>query len=163
MRERQPHTISALPSLFLIMTLQICVCLVFDRTLHKVTFFDSCSVFTELPKVTFSRILNSNMPKRKYKSDFLRFGFTSVLDKSGTEWPQCVLCLEILSNEALKKSKLTKHLQLKHPEASKEGAALFRKKGQCEEAKARFSAESVFPKVQEGGDGFLPDFAANRP
>ena len=69
------------------------------------------------------------MSKRKYKSDFLRFGFTPVRDKSGRECPQCVLCLEILSNEALKESKLTRHLHSKHPEASKEGVEFFQRKG----------------------------------
>ena len=68
------------------------------------------------------------MPKRKSKLYFLRFGFTSVLDKSGTECLQCVMCLEILSSEVLKESKLTRHLQSKHPESCKEGTEFFQRK-----------------------------------
>ena len=42
-------------------------------------------------------------------------GFTSVLD-DGKEEPQCVLCYAVLSNEAMKPSKLQRHLQQKHSE-----------------------------------------------
>ena len=95
------------------------------------------------------------MSKRKYKSDFLRFGFTPVRDKSGRECPQCVLCLEILSNEALKESKLTRHLHSKHPKASKEGVEFFQRKEANVKKQAQFSAKPVSPEVKKCGDGLI--------
>ena len=52
---------------------------------------------------------------RKYSESYLKMGFTSVLD-DGKEKPQCVLYYTVLSNEAMKPSKLKRHLQQKHPE-----------------------------------------------
>ncbi|KAJ1137675.1 hypothetical protein NDU88_004073 [Pleurodeles waltl] len=52
---------------------------------------------------------------RKYDVEYLSMGFTC----SGSEHeqqPQCVLCYEILSNEAMKPSKLRRHLETKHRE-----------------------------------------------
>ena len=52
---------------------------------------------------------------RKYSESYLKMGCTSVLD-DGKEKPQCVLCYTVFSNEAMKPSKLKRHLQQKHPE-----------------------------------------------
>ncbi|XP_076806902.1 zinc finger BED domain-containing protein 5-like [Clavelina lepadiformis] len=52
---------------------------------------------------------------RKYLESYLKLGFTSMLDH-GNEKPQCVLCHVVLSNDAMKPSKLKRHLQQKHPE-----------------------------------------------
>ena len=52
---------------------------------------------------------------RWYSESYLKMGFTSVLE-DGKEKPQCVLCYIVLSNEAMKPSKLKRHLQQKHPE-----------------------------------------------
>ena len=51
---------------------------------------------------------------RKYSESYLKMGFTSVLD-DGKENPQCVLCYTVLSNEAMKPSKLNRHLLQKDP------------------------------------------------
>jgi len=45
---------------------------------------------------------------------FLDLGFTYINDH-GAAKPQCVLCYKVLSNESLKKNKLKKHLETKHP------------------------------------------------
>lgn len=54
------------------------------------------------------------MAKRRYKEQFLDLGFTEIEDH-GVSKPQCVLCMEVLSNESLKENKLKRHLETKHP------------------------------------------------
>lgn len=57
---------------------------------------------------------------RKYNSSYIAYGFTFVVKNDGVEYPKCVICQEILSNEGMKPSKLQRHLQQKHPtEATK--------------------------------------------
>lgn len=51
--------------------------------------------------------------KRKYSDDYIKFGFT-VTNKNGTEQPQCVICYEVLSNDALRPTRLMRHLETKH-------------------------------------------------
>ena len=52
---------------------------------------------------------------RKYNSSYIAYGFTFVVKNDGVEYPKCVICQEILSNEGMKPSKLQRHLQQKHP------------------------------------------------
>ena len=51
---------------------------------------------------------------RKYDDSSLSLGFTSTV-VSGTERPQCVLCLNILAMDSMKPSKLKCHLETQHP------------------------------------------------
>jgi hypothetical protein len=37
-----------------------------------------------------------------YKDDFLKFGFREMKYRSGLVRPQCVFCMEMLSNESMK-------------------------------------------------------------
>lgn len=55
-----------------------------------------------------------SLRKRKYSEDFLKWGFTDIVN-AGVERPQCVICLEVLANESMKPVKLQRHLQSKHP------------------------------------------------
>ena len=48
--------------------------------------------------------------KRSYKEAFLRWGFTSIIDKS-IEKPQCVLCSKVLRAEIMKPSKLKDYFE----------------------------------------------------
>ena len=66
------------------------------------------------------------MSKRvyEYKTDFLNYGFTPI-SVGGIVKPQCVLCLQVLSNEALKESKLKRHLHTKHNNHVNETRAFF--------------------------------------
>ncbi|KAI6658867.1 SCAN domain-containing protein 3 [Oopsacas minuta] len=64
---------------------------------------------------------------RNYDISFIRFGFTSIF-KDGLQKPQCVVCGEVLSNEALKPSKLSKHLQTKHKELISKPVEFFKRK-----------------------------------
>ena len=54
------------------------------------------------------------MAKRVYNESYIRFEFTSRNDH-GTKKKQCVVCYCVLSNESLRPSKLSNHLEKKHP------------------------------------------------
>ncbi|XP_067628065.1 SCAN domain-containing protein 3-like isoform X2 [Eurosta solidaginis] len=56
-------------------------------------------------------------PKRKYDSNYIKFGFTSIENK-GEIKPQCVICSTVLANEALKPAKLKRHLDTVQPNLS---------------------------------------------
>ena len=45
--------------------------------------------------------------KRKYDTNYLKFGFIEATEK-GQVVPKCVICLENLSNDALRPSLITK-------------------------------------------------------
>ncbi len=50
---------------------------------------------------------------RKYQPDFLKYGF-SYTTKNNIDYPQCVICSEVLVHESLKPAKLKRHLETKH-------------------------------------------------
>ena len=52
--------------------------------------------------------------KRKWNDDYVKYGFTCVTEKDGTQRPQCVLCNSMFSNESLRPSKLDAYFQSKH-------------------------------------------------
>ena len=52
--------------------------------------------------------------KRKYNKEYLQYGFTDAT-VNGQVVPQCVICFEKLSNDALRPNRLKCHLQTKHP------------------------------------------------
>ncbi|KAF2356031.1 Zinc finger BED-type [Trinorchestia longiramus] len=52
--------------------------------------------------------------KRTYSDAFLRYGFVN-LPSGGEDRPPCVICHKVLTNESLKPSKLSTHLQKCHP------------------------------------------------
>ena len=52
--------------------------------------------------------------KRKYNEEYLQYGFTEAAE-NGQVVPQCVICFEKLSNDALRPNRLKRHLQTKHP------------------------------------------------
>lgn len=52
--------------------------------------------------------------KRKYKEDYIEYGFISSGPKED-QLPFCLICNSALSNEALVPSKLKRHLETKHP------------------------------------------------
>ena len=58
------------------------------------------------------------MSKYSYEQEFLDLGFTSIKNY-GAEKPQCMLCYKVLSNESLKKNKLKRDLETKHPQHKK--------------------------------------------
>ena len=60
-----------------------------------------------------SSILKSGHSKRTYVDSYIEYGVTSIL-KDGFEWPQCVVCYKVLSNDSMKPYQLKKHLK-QHP------------------------------------------------
>ena len=63
---------------------------------------------------------------RKYSENYLKMGFTSASDDDKNK-PQCVLCYAILSNEAIKPSRLKCDLQQKHPEHMEKDLSFFQR------------------------------------
>lgn len=51
---------------------------------------------------------------RLYNDDYIKFGFTFI-QKDGIQMPQCVICHVVLSNDALRPSRLERHLTTAHP------------------------------------------------
>ncbi|XP_069941789.1 zinc finger BED domain-containing protein 5-like [Cherax quadricarinatus] len=62
--------------------------------------------------------------KRTYTDAFLRHGFVN-LTSGGEDRPQCVACHKVLTNESLKPSKLSAHLQKCHPNLQNKDQAYF--------------------------------------
>lgn len=55
---------------------------------------------------------------RKYSPEYLKYGFTFKED-GDVHLPQCVVCSEVLCNEAMKPAKLMRHFETKHKELVK--------------------------------------------
>ena len=54
-----------------------------------------------------------SVKKRKYSEDYLHYGFTDAI-VNGQVVPQCVVCFQVLSNDALRPTRPQRHLQTKH-------------------------------------------------
>nr|XP_053633335.1 zinc finger BED domain-containing protein 5-like [Cherax quadricarinatus] len=71
--------------------------------------------------------LNKKMSKKRtYTDAFLRHGFVN-LTSGGEDRPQCVACHKVLTNESLKPSKLSAHLQKCHPNLQNKDQAYFQR------------------------------------
>ncbi|XP_049742807.1 SCAN domain-containing protein 3 [Elephas maximus indicus] len=64
---------------------------------------------------------------RKYDPSYIEFGFVAVIDGEVLK-PQCIICGDILANEAMKPSKLKRHLFSKHKEISSQPKEFFERK-----------------------------------
>ena len=62
--------------------------------------------------------------KRKYVDDYIEFGFVSLL-KGDTEVPQFVICYKTLSNDAMRPSRLKRHLTTAHSTLADKPKAFF--------------------------------------
>ena len=51
---------------------------------------------------------------RKHMDSYLKFGFIQCPDTVQLPRPQCVICATVLGNEAMKPSRLIRHLNTKH-------------------------------------------------
>jgi hypothetical protein len=51
---------------------------------------------------------------RKYNESYLKFGFILCPGTEQLPKPQCVICAVVLRNEAMKSSRLLRHLNTKH-------------------------------------------------
>ena len=80
------------------------------------------------------------MSNYSYKQEFLNLGLTSIKGH-GAEKPQCVLCYKVLFNESLKKNKLKRHLETKHPQHVKKNRIFFQRR-ETELIRNRMSSET---------------------
>uniref|UniRef100_A0A8C5QIQ5 Uncharacterized protein n=1 Tax=Leptobrachium leishanense TaxID=445787 RepID=A0A8C5QIQ5_9ANUR len=72
---------------------------------------------------------SSNMSsKRKYDTNYIKYGFTHIEDRRDGQKPQCVLCSETLANESRKPSKLKRHLDTKHLAYAEKPVEYFQRK-----------------------------------
>uniref|UniRef100_A0A8C4RVL9 SCAN domain-containing protein 3-like n=1 Tax=Erpetoichthys calabaricus TaxID=27687 RepID=A0A8C4RVL9_ERPCA len=86
---------------------------------------------------------------RYYQDSYLNYGFTFV-DKKGIQHPRCLLCGDILANEAMVPSKLQRHFQTKHHNANNKNSAYFRclMDSQQKQAQLFMKTVSVSDKAQ---------------
>ena len=63
---------------------------------------------------------------RKYDDKYIEFGF--IVNSDGR--PKCVVCLQVLANEAMKPAKLKRHLVTKHPQYQGKSKDFFRRKSE---------------------------------
>lgn len=63
-----------------------------------------------------------------YKQDFLALVVIEIKDRSGVPRPQCVVCMQLLSNESLKINKLKKHFEKVHPTYANKPLAFWKEK-----------------------------------
>ena len=52
--------------------------------------------------------------KRKYQESYLNYGFIATADSHSPN-PCCIVCGDWLPNEAMKPSKVLRHMETKHP------------------------------------------------
>jgi hypothetical protein len=61
-----------------------------------------------------SGVVKSQVKKRKYDDNHIKFGFTCTGDKECPK-PRCVICGDVLANSSLKPPLLHRHLETRHP------------------------------------------------
>jgi hypothetical protein len=64
---------------------------------------------------------------QKYDTTCIKFGFVATYD-DGVPKPQCVICGDVLANDAMKPLKLKRHLNTKHKETSSKPKEFFERK-----------------------------------
>ena len=77
--------------------------------------------------------------KRKYNIDYLKMGFSWTGDPEDPS-PHCVLCYDVLANEAMKPAKLKRHFESKHKDCLDKPVAFFERK--CEELKCHMQKDT---------------------
>src|SRR4029434_10730968 len=65
-------------------------------------------------KATRSKDTGKQSQKRKHNEEYIKYGFTVTTDRAGEEVPMCFVCLTLLSTEAIKPSKLLRHMETHH-------------------------------------------------
>ncbi|XP_066941067.1 SCAN domain-containing protein 3-like [Macrobrachium rosenbergii] len=71
--------------------------------------------------------METQKKKRRYSEEYIKFGFTVII-KDGTEMPQCVICVKVLSPPAMKPSLLQRHLHGCHQELKGKDEDYFRRR-----------------------------------
>ena len=94
---------------------------------------EESDVETEGPTVTKKRKASFN---RQYNESYLKYGFISTGD-SEAPCPLCLICKSKLSNEAMKPSKLLRHMKTKHPEIKDKPLEFFERRKRDHEGEKR--------------------------
>jgi len=79
---------------------------------------------TNSPLPSSSTINDKTVKRRKYKDNYLNFGFTFIGDDNN-QIPQCIVCGVTLSNESMVPNKLKRHLEQNHSHISKKSSDYF--------------------------------------
>lgn len=74
---------------------------------------------------------------RQYHESYLKYGFIGTGD-SHTAKPLCIVCGDLLSNEAMKPSKLLRHSKAKHPGLKDKPLEYFERKKREHEGQKKF-------------------------
>ena len=90
---------------------------------------------------------NSSMAKRKCNGSYIKFEFTSLNDQ-GIAKRQCVVCYPVLSNESLRPSKLSHHLNTSHPEL-KDGSMKYFKRLESNCKRQRLDSTDSFQQTDQ--------------
>ncbi|XP_073405931.1 SCAN domain-containing protein 3-like [Dendrobates tinctorius] len=96
--------------------------------------------------------------KRKYNESYLNYGFIATGDSNAPS-PLCVICGDQLSNEAMKPSKLARHLQTKHPASKDKPLEFFERKKREHEGQKKLLKATTSTNVSALRASFL---VANR-
>ena len=65
---------------------------------------------------------------RKYMDSYFKFGFIQCPDTDQLPRPECVICATVLGNEAMKPSRLIRHLNTKHSDLVNKAIEFFVRK-----------------------------------
>uniref|UniRef100_A0A8C4XEM1 HAT C-terminal dimerisation domain-containing protein n=1 Tax=Erpetoichthys calabaricus TaxID=27687 RepID=A0A8C4XEM1_ERPCA len=86
----------------------------------------------------------------KYNEDYIRCGFSWCGDETAPK-PQCIICGDQLSNEAMAPSKLNRHLNSNHPSYAKKDKQYFQRRLEHNQKQKQFmkSAVTVSEKALE--------------
>uniref|UniRef100_A0A8C6S835 HAT C-terminal dimerisation domain-containing protein n=1 Tax=Neogobius melanostomus TaxID=47308 RepID=A0A8C6S835_9GOBI len=72
-------------------------------------------------------VKNPSSKCRKYREEYLQYGFTCVVIDE-IQHPQCVVCTEVLAHESLKPVKMLRHMKTKHPSLAAKPLDFFSRK-----------------------------------
>ena len=78
-------------------------------------------------KTTSTQKKKSAFP-RKYMDSYLKFGFIQCPDTDQLPRSQCVICATVLGNEAMKPSRIIRHLNTKHSDLINKHIEFFMRK-----------------------------------
>ncbi|XP_070409531.1 zinc finger BED domain-containing protein 5-like [Nothobranchius furzeri] len=95
--------------------------------------------------------LNQPSPKfRRYREEYFQYGFTCTVINE-IQYPQCVLCTELLANESFKPAKMLRHLKTKHSSFAAKPADFFRRKERAfqSQKKVMTNQKTISAKAQK--------------
>ena len=91
---------------------------------------------TSRPRVLQSQKKRKASFNRQYNESYLKYGFISTGD-SEAPCPLCLICKSKLSNEAMKPSKLLRHMKTKHPQIKDKPLEFFERRKRDHEGEKR--------------------------